>query len=91
MPLPESEFPTSVVILRTATSLLELLTSAWPDSNSRVLQCRLKSSESMYLHVEVALLADPSVRGEMLIPHQYVEVVITNKADSILGFVQATR
>lgn len=84
-------FETGVLIRGDATEVLDTLRrGGWlePKPDFRLLACRLVTSESQYLHVEVCLLADPAVRGDLLLPHYCIALVITNTSDKTIGFVR---
>jgi hypothetical protein len=58
------------------------------DANSSY-PCKIvESGHPYYLHVEVQMKNDPSLRGTLLIPHQHVALAGTNHTDKILGFVR---
>ena len=84
-----SDFISYVVISEKEGELLQVLSSFFAKEGQRILPCRVISSESMYLHVEVAVRDNPTVRGEFLIPHHAVVAVATNATDKTLGFVLA--
>ena len=84
-----SDFISYVVISEKAGELLQVLSLFFAKEGQRILPCRIILSQSVYLHVEVAVRDNPNVRGEFLIPHHAVVAVATNATDINLGFVLA--
>jgi 16S rRNA C967 or C1407 C5-methylase (RsmB/RsmF family) len=78
-----------LIISETATELLKSAAPFLKQVGKLVISCRVIESQSNYLHIEAALRENPHLRGELLVHHRDVVMVLLNAPDKTIGFVHA--